>query len=218
MYFYQVDRVNLTHKVKEYAHFITGRTLDVGAGENQRYSFPSSKYVRMNTDMNQDVPGGAKTDVVGRAEDIPVPDASFNSIICTQTLVDVFDLQKAFGEFTRVLKPGGMLLVTTPFMLDRQDSEYQYWHMTDHALRRLSVENGFEVVALEGCGGFWSGMVQLISRYLLRRFKLKKRRWARLASAIIGRIGTLAIYLDTHSKNEAGKHFTDNWILVARKV
>ena len=162
-YFYQVDRINLTRKVHEYEHYITGKTLDVGAGENQRYGFPkATEYIRMNTDLEQDFPGGPKTDVIGTAEEIPFPDGSFDSIVCTQVLIDVLEPMLAFKEFSRVLKKGGKLLLTTSFLIDRQDSPYQAWSPTDHALKRLCEAVGLQVVVVEGYFGV--RVQQVISR------------------------------------------------------
>ena len=217
MYFYQIDRINLTRKVNAHQHYITGRTLDVGAGENKRYAFPNStEYVRMNTDLLQD--GIEKTNVVGRAEAIPLPDGSFDSIVCTQVLIDVFEPLKAFREFSRVLKSGGKLLLTTSFLIDRQeDISGQLWHPTDHALRKLSEETGFKVLKLEGCGAFFSAMFQLVSRYLIRCYNLKNRRFARQISGIFARIGSFCIWLDKRVSPEMKKHYTDTWFLLAEK-
>jgi SAM-dependent methyltransferase len=215
-YFYQNDRINLSNAVNKYSHYITGRTLDVGAGPNQRYAFPrSTKYLRM------DIPsalGAEKMDLIGYAEAIPAEAASFDAIVCTQTLVDIFEPVKAFKEFDRVLKHGGHLLLTTPFLLDRQDSEHQSWHPTDHALRRLCEENHFKVLVLEGCGGFYSAMFQLVSRYLLRRYRLKQSAVSRVYSALFASVGRLSIWLDGRQSAEMKKHYTDNWILVAKKI
>ncbi len=55
--------------------------------------------------------------VEGRAEAIPLPDASFDFVSMGYALRHVSDLSAAFAEFFRVLKPGGkvcILEITTP--------------------------------------------------------------------------------------------------------
>lgn len=49
--------------------------------------------------------------VVGRAESLPFPDDSFDFITMGYALRHVVELEQALGEFRRVLKPGGTLLI-----------------------------------------------------------------------------------------------------------
>ena len=45
---------------------------------------------------------------------IPLPDASFDCVICNHLLEHVADDRRALSEFFRVLRPGGRLILTTP--------------------------------------------------------------------------------------------------------
>jgi len=47
----------------------------------------------------------------GRAEALDFPDASFDLVVSYLTLIDIPDAEAAIGEMTRVLKPGGRLLI-----------------------------------------------------------------------------------------------------------
>lgn len=51
--------------------------------------------------------------VIGRAEAIPLPDASVDRVVCVDVLEHVDDLQASCEEIARVLKPGGLLLFDT---------------------------------------------------------------------------------------------------------
>jgi SAM-dependent methyltransferase len=156
-------------------------------------------------------------DLVGKAEDIPAPDGSFDSVVCTQTLVDIFEPKIGFSEMARVLKRGGHLLLTTPFILDRSDDDHQYWHPTDFALRRLAEEAGLEPVVLEGCGGYHSAIFQLRARYLIRKYHLMDRWFSRGVSFLFKKWGSFAIWRDSRMSADLKKRYTDNWILVAKK-
>jgi len=48
---------------------------------------------------------------LGRAEHLDFPDASFDLVVSYLTLIDIPDLAAAIAEMTRVLKPGGTLLI-----------------------------------------------------------------------------------------------------------
>ncbi|MHA7818458.1 MAG: class I SAM-dependent methyltransferase [Erythrobacter sp.] len=46
----------------------------------------------------------------GVGEDIPFPDRSFDSVVCTFTLCSVEDPQRVLSEMRRILRPGGQVL------------------------------------------------------------------------------------------------------------
>lgn len=47
----------------------------------------------------------------GDAQNLPVPDASFNTVVATLTLCTIPDDRRAVAEAARVLRPGGQLLL-----------------------------------------------------------------------------------------------------------
>lgn len=47
----------------------------------------------------------------GDAQALPFPDASFDTVVCTLALCAIPDDQRALGEMSRVLRPGGRLLL-----------------------------------------------------------------------------------------------------------
>ena len=81
-------------------------------------------------------------DVVGKIENLPFPDNSFDSIVCTQVLGDVFELKKAFMEMKRVLKPNGVALITESLFDPLHDEPNDFWRFTEHSLNRLAKGSG----------------------------------------------------------------------------
>jgi len=52
--------------------------------------------------------------LVGSAERIPIPDLTVDVVVCIETIEHINGDKRAVNEFQRVLKPGGILLLTTP--------------------------------------------------------------------------------------------------------
>jgi SAM-dependent methyltransferase len=54
--------------------------------------------------------------LAGRADALPVPDASFDAVLCLEVLEHLGEAERepALGEMVRVLRPGGRLIVTFP--------------------------------------------------------------------------------------------------------
>jgi len=62
-----------------------------------------------------------------------LPDASFDGVLLTEVLEHCTDPKTAVGEVWRVLRPGGLLLVTSPYLWPEHgvEGEYRdYWRFT----------------------------------------------------------------------------------------
>lgn len=76
----------------------------------------------------------------------PLPEGLFDCIVCTQTIQMIYDIRLAVRRLHGLLKPGGVLLVTTHGTskvgrhLDR-DGWGEYWHLTQQAAISLFGEN-----------------------------------------------------------------------------
>jgi len=105
------------------------RILDAGAGELRNRSLCSHlAYVSQDFCQYKGNSGGApneglqskswdtsRIDLVCDITAIPEPDASFDAILCSEVLEHIPDPPKALDEFSRLLKPGGKLILTAPF-------------------------------------------------------------------------------------------------------
>jgi len=212
-YIYKTGRTELREQINQYAGFIKGRVLDVGAGGFSRYVdlFKFDEYVKMDTEPGENI------DIVGRVEDIPLKENAFDSIVCTQVLGDVYEIQKAFSEFYRVLKTDGTVLITESLFDPLHDEPNDFWRFTEHSLRRLAEEAGFEVKVLERRGGYRSVMAQLKARYWIECLSANRRWFARLFSFVMKIFGEWARFLDRKDKSSANKLFTHGYILIAQK-
>lgn len=57
--------------------------------------------------------------VVNDGQGLPFPDAAFDTVICSEILEHVTDVESLMREIRRVMKPGGKLYATMPNRLDR---------------------------------------------------------------------------------------------------
>lgn len=212
-YIYKTGRIELREQIAKHAHHIGGRVLDVGAGSFSRYKdlFSFEEYVCM------DIEPGDNVDMVGRIEDIPSKNNSFDSIVCTQVLGDIYDLQKAFGELYRVLKPNGVLLVTESLFDPLHDEPHDFWRFTEHSFRRLAEDAGLKVAVIEPRGGYRSVMTQLKARYWIERLNAGKKWFARPLSFVLKILGRWAIFRDSMDDSHANRIFTHGYILIAKK-
>jgi len=90
-------------------------------------------------------------DVKGDLLALPFADASFDGVILTEVLEHCLAPRGAIAEVGRVLKPGGLLLVTSPFLWpDHRTKDYaDYWRFTEQGWRLLLA--GFVDVTITPC-------------------------------------------------------------------
>lgn len=141
-----LDSIGLTRKITRprlrsflEKHRSTGRTLDIGCG-NAIYGdlFPN----RVTVDIERRP--GIAVDIIGDAHNLSMfPHNTFNIVLCTEVLEHLHTPSKAIGEFERVLKPGGTLLLTTRFVFPLHDTPHDYYRYTKYGLLHLlkSFEN-----------------------------------------------------------------------------
>jgi SAM-dependent methyltransferase len=140
-----------------------GRMLDVGAGFKP-YSVVYSKYFEQCVSV--DVPDQhyrAPVDYHAPAHDMPFEDESFDCLICTEVLEHVPDPFAVLRELFRILKPGGRVFLTTPFMVPLHMAPWDFFRYTPFALTKLSEDIGFAVDSVKPRGDYMAvslGMLQ----------------------------------------------------------
>ena len=121
------------------AHASRGLTLDLGA-QTGPYAAHFPRRVAL------DLRPGPGVDVVGDALALGIASASVDVVLCTEMLEHVTEPQRAIDEMYRVLKPGGMLLLTTRFLFPIHDAPHDYFRFTKYGLRHLL--RGFDILEL----------------------------------------------------------------------
>lgn len=144
------------------------RVLDVGAGTGQ-YSglFAHCEYRTHDFGQEPTTMGNyTNLDYVSDITDIPVPDGSFDVILCTEVLEHVPEPIKVLWEICRILRPGGSLLLTAPLgSFLHQEPYHFYGGFTPHWYRKFLPVAGFTIETLEPNGGFFSWFGQEARRF-----------------------------------------------------
>jgi 2-polyprenyl-3-methyl-5-hydroxy-6-metoxy-1,4-benzoquinol methylase len=151
------------------------RLLDAGAGECQyKKHCAHLTYVAQDVavyDGSGDVgfqnPGWSfeKVDIICDIVDIPQPDASFDAVLCTEVLEHLPDPVRALDEMSRLLRPGGMMIITAPFWSMTHQAPFHFAtgfnrFFYEHHLARL----GFDIVELTPNGNYFESIGQEVRR------------------------------------------------------
>ena len=151
------------------------RVLDVGCGPKPYYPFfaeRASEYVGV------DVVENPAAELRGPVEDLPVEDASFDLVLCTQVLEHCDDPSQAIRELRRVTAPGGRVLASTHGTQVYHPSPQDYWRWTHTGLARLFEQHAdWESVRVAPGAGTATTLAMLLGTYVeiaLRRTTLAK--------------------------------------------
>lgn len=155
-------------------------------------------------------------DIVSDITDIPVDDASFDVILCTEVFEHIPDAVAALAEFNRILKPGGTLILTAPFASLTHFAPYhfcgynKYWY--EHHLSKLN----FDIQILEPNGSWFQFVAQE-----LRRSRFMGRKYSSSFWGLLTRLSVIPIIilLSIQSKYDRGSNeaMCYNYIVRARK-
>ena len=140
----------LYKRLCEYAPRLVGTVLDFGCGTGPYRGLLTSatEYVGLEYD-SPDNRRRKRADLFYDGWTIPLEDGSMGNVLSTQTIEHVPNPERITAEWRRILRPGGKLLFTVPFMWPEHEMPYDFQRYTANGLRKLLEDNGFEILAQE---------------------------------------------------------------------
>lgn len=183
-----------------------GDLLDFGCGgQPYRANFES----RISRYIGADVAAasGVQPDIrLIPGQPVPMPDASVDTILSTQVLEHVSDVDSYIAECSRLLRSKGKLLISVPMQWRHHEVPHDYWRFTRYGLEDVLQRHGFIVESTTPCGGVFAMVGQILASHL-GETGWRKPWLMRLINRIAMRLDRLRT--DTED--------TLNWMSVARK-
>jgi len=151
--------------IKRHGYRLKGVMLDLGCGTKPYREYLLSlgnieKYVGLDleTSNHYDV---SVADIHWNGKQIPLANCSIDSIITTEVLEHCPNPEAVIKEMHRILKPGGVVLLTVPFLWPIHDSPNDEFRYTNYSLKRFFDSAGFKYVNLYALSG-WHGSLALL--------------------------------------------------------
>jgi SAM-dependent methyltransferase len=163
---------------------IHGHLLDCGCGKVPYLEVYEKKITQL-TLLDVQAAGEVELDCTSDLnQSLPFADGVFDSILLTDVIAHVYKQRALFSELVRVLKPGGTLLLTTPYNYWMAAPPHEYGRPSEYTLRAWCAEEDVVVSALESYGGHgdvlldcwnkkWSSGI-FLKAFQLLAFLLKK--------------------------------------------
>ncbi|WP_437659301.1 class I SAM-dependent methyltransferase [Sorangium sp. So ce1182] len=149
-----------------------GRLLDVGCGDKP-YEHLFRPHVLEYLGVEHEATYGAtaarsrgKADMLYDGERLPFPDASFDTVLSVQVLEHTPRPDALVAEMARVLRPGGLLILSAPFSFRLHEEPHDYFRFSPHGLRALCGRAGLVVEEIHPHGSLWSLLGHKLNSYL----------------------------------------------------
>jgi ubiquinone/menaquinone biosynthesis C-methylase UbiE len=111
----------------------------------------------------------------GTCTSLPVPDSSADILTALDVVEHIEEDQKALVEFSRVLRPGGVLIITVPALMwlwsDWDEVLHHFRRYTRRSLKRIIPMESFEPVHIN-----YVNVVVLPIVFLVRKVRSLRRR------------------------------------------
>jgi SAM-dependent methyltransferase len=201
--------------IQQYAK---GKLLDIGCGNKPYKTWTEGKITSyIGCDIVQS--SANKVDVLCQANNIPLENESFETLLSTQTIEHLEDYQGMVNEAFRLLKNDGYFILSGPFYWHLHEEPYDFYRFTKHGFKYILEKAGFEILEIKENGGAWATLglmlnhtfsfqnpsankIAKVIKYVFRKLNLHK---------IVNRIFS---YLDTKDFNSIN---TINYVVVAKK-
>lgn len=132
-----IDRFYIEKFLETNQQYVCGDVMEIG---DNRYTMKfgqniKNSYILHVNGWGENVIKGDFTTGEGIQENM------VDCLIFTQTLQHIFDKEKTIGNIYKVLKPGGVVLLTSGFIAQLSLYDYhnwgEFWRLTDQSMKRL---------------------------------------------------------------------------------
>jgi SAM-dependent methyltransferase len=147
-----------------------GTVLDVGCGQVPYLALYEPKAERvLCTDWPNSLHGNRfidfESDLNRRIE---TDDASADTILATDVIEHLSRPDVFFAEAARVLRPGGHLVVNSPFLYPIHEAPYDFHRYTPYAYEAMAAAAGLEIVRIGSVGGAGLVMADILAKAVVR--------------------------------------------------
>ncbi|MFN3840666.1 MAG: class I SAM-dependent methyltransferase [Cyclobacteriaceae bacterium] len=99
---------------------------------------------------------------------LPIQAETFDTIILSEVLEHIAEPDVLWAEMARMLKSGGKIIVSVPFLYKIHEAPHDYFRYTEFALKNFATKNNLKIVELESFGGLPVVLADLYAKILVK--------------------------------------------------
>ena len=146
------------------------KVLDIGGkSKGKRGVFDIDKI--FNSVINVNINPSSAPEILADANYLPICSNNYDIVICSEFFEHVRDIKNILDEAYRVMKPGGKIFITVPFMFEIHADPYDFARYTDHYLNICLNECNFDVVSIKPQGNIYGVSAHLLKFWYKEKLK-----------------------------------------------
>lgn len=146
---------------------VKGRFIDLGCGDLP-FKEQLAPFVSVYDSLDF-FPGNSEVTYVSDLQQIDqVADEIYDSAMCLEVLEHIPNPARAINEIFRILKPGGICVVSVPHLSRLHEEPYDFYWFTRYGLQYLfEQQENFKIIHLQNRGGLMSFLGHQLSTVML---------------------------------------------------
>jgi SAM-dependent methyltransferase len=210
-------RRSLFKAIKLHAPSLNGKLLDFGCGRKPYENiFRVKEYIGIDIKQSGHDHTLSKVDIYYDGKHIPFENDHFDSVYCGEVLEHVFTPDETITEIKRVIKKGGVMLLTIPFCWNEHEIPYDFARYTSYGITHLLEKHNFEIISINKTGSFLGCIFQLCALYFFDLFKKYGAVGYMVSLIFIAPINIIGIILLPFLPKNKSLYF--NTVVLARKI
>jgi len=179
-----IIRKNVYRGIARYAERLQGKMMDFGCGSKPyKPIFGHVKeYVGVDFAGEGHSHENEQIDVFYNGKTLPFENNTFDSVLTSEVFEHIFNLEDILKELNRVMKPGGIMLITIPFAWYEHEQPNDFGRYTSFGIRAVLERNGFIIREMDKSTNFIQTLTQKWNAYWNTHIIHRFRPFARIVS------------------------------------
>jgi len=210
-YYWASYRRKLLDKLQqEHTSLYKGVVLDIGGRDRGHFKKPKDKVEKW---IFADIEAKHNPDIILDVADMKaIESQSIDVVTAIELFEHVESIEKGIKECHRVLKSGGTMIISVPFIHPIHADPYDYQRWTHYKWKNILEATDFSIISLKSMGGYTTVLADML------RWKIKSLPiYIRVFFLVFYPILDLLFIFDRQKDKDPQLAYTTGYFIIARK-